>query len=379
MKVLIAPDSFKGSLSAERVCTAIAQGLRRVWPDAEIDILPMADGGEGTVDALVAATSGDYRTVTVTGPLGEPVEATFGLLGDGRTAVIEMAAASGLPLVPSQQRNPLRTTTYGTGQLIVAALDAGVARLIVGIGGSATTDGGVGCAQALGIRFFDEQGSPHSDGLAGGDLTSIARIDTSSVHPRLADVEILVACDVNNPLCGANGAAAIYGPQKGATPKMVEQLDQGLAHLAARIERDLGRSVGNLPGAGAAGGLGAGLVAFCGATLQPGVEIVMNQLRLAQRIAGCDLVITGEGQLDAQSVMGKTISGVGRLAHEANVPVVALVGSVGDGADAALAVVDAYLSILDRPMTLDQAMADTGRLLTAAAANVARLWSAGTR
>ena len=375
MKVLVAPDSFKGSLSADAVAQAIAEGLRLVWPDAVIEQVPMADGGEGTVDALVAATAGRKRSITATGPLGETVEATFGLLGDGRTAVLEMASASGLPLVPPRQRDPLRTTTYGTGQVIAAALDCRVGRLIVGIGGSATVDGGTGCAQALGMKFLDAQGRPLPDGLAGGDLSRIDKIDPSQLDRRLDQVEVLVACDVDNPLCGPSGAAAVYGPQKGATPAMVAQLDQGLAHLADLIQRDLGLSIGVVPGAGAAGGLGAGLIAFCKGRLQPGIEIVMRQVGFEQRLENCDLLITGEGQLDSQSVRGKTISGVGRLARRFGVPAVALIGSVGQGADQALEVVDAYLSIIDRPMNLDHAMARTAELLKTTAANLARIWS----
>jgi len=375
MKVLVAPDSFKGSLSAGAVAQAIAEGLRLVWPDAVIEQVPMADGGEGTVDALVAATAGRKRSITATGPLGETVEATFGLLGDGRTAVLEMASASGLPLVPPRQKNPLRTTTYGTGQVMAAALDCRVGRVIVGIGGSATVDGGTGCAQALGMKFLDAKGRPLPAGLAGGDLSRIDKIDPSQLDRRLDQVEVLVACDVDNPLCGASGAAAVYGPQKGATPEMVAQLDQGLAHLAELIQRDLGLSIGVVPGAGAAGGLGAGLIAFCKARLQPGVEIVMAQVGLEQRLEDCDLLITGEGQLDGQSVRGKTISGVGRLAKRAGVPVVALVGSIGNGAELALDVVDAYLPIIDRPMALGCAMARTADMLKATAANLARIWA----
>jgi len=377
MKILIAADSFKGALPAQAVCQAIADGLRDVWCDAEIERVPMADGGEGTVQALVSATGGQERSVAVRGPLEGEVSACLGLLGDGKTAVIEMAAASGLPLVPPDQRNPLRTTTFGTGQLIQAALDCGAERMIIGIGGSATVDGGVGCAQAVGVRFFDAQECLLPDGLAGGDLRRIARIDASHVDARLQAVQILVACDVTNPLCGPNGAAVIFGPQKGASPPMVEQLEGGLRHLAGLIHRDLGCSIADLPGAGAAGGLGAGLVAFCGAQLKPGVEIVMEQLRLADRMRGCDLVITGEGRLDAQSVMGKTVSGVGRLARRLDVPVVALVGAAGPDASRALDVVDAYLCILDAPMNLQQAMDGTAAMLRTTTANLARIWSVG--
>jgi len=379
MKILIAADSFKGALPAQAVCQAVADGLRDVWPDAEIERVPMADGGEGTVQALVSATGGVERSATVRGPLQGELSAGFGLLGDGKTAVIEMAAASGLPLVPSEQRDPLRTTTFGTGQLIQAALGCGVQRVIIGIGGSATVDGGVGCAQAVGVQFLDAQGRLLADGLAGGDLQRIARIDASQARARLKAVEILVACDVNNPLCGPDGAAAVFGPQKGATAQMVEQLDAGLRHLAGLIRRDLGLSIAELQGAGAAGGLGAGLVAFCGARLKPGVGIVMEQLRLAERMAGCDLAITGEGRLDGQSVMGKTVSGVGQLARELGIPVVALVGSIGPDASRTLDIVDAYLCILDGPMSLSHAMDGTASMLRATAANLARIWSVARR
>jgi glycerate kinase len=374
MKVVVAPDSFKGSLSAAEVARAIGEGLGSVWTDARIELVPLADGGEGTVDALVAATGGRTESVTVAGPLQEPVIASFGMLGSDDTAVLEMASASGLPLVRPEQRNPLKTTTYGTGQLVAAALEHGVRRLIVGIGGSATVDGGAGCAQALGMRFLDSEGRALRPGVAGGELQQIDRIDASGLDPRLREVEVLVACDVDNPLCGPHGAAAIYGPQKGATPEMVTQLDRGLDHLAGLIQRDLGVSVAAMPGAGAAGGLGAGLVAFCNANLRPGIDIVMQQLGLQERIERCDLVVTGEGCLDGQSVRGKTISGVGRLARRAGVPVVALVGSVGDGAELALDIINAYLPIIDRPMDLACAMERTSDMLKSSAANLARIW-----
>ncbi|HOW19372.1 MAG TPA: glycerate kinase, partial [Phycisphaerae bacterium] len=356
MKIVIAPDSFKESLTAAEVCEAIARGLRAVLPDAVLDKCPMADGGEGTVDALVAATNGTYEHTTVAGPLGEPVTAVWGLLGTMRasapqadvragappgktapipptgptgepgqspTAVLEMAAASGLPLVPVEKRNPLKTTTLGTGQLIRAALDRGVTRIILGIGGSATTDGGAGCVQALGARFLDARGRALPDGACGETLAQIARIDLARFDPRVASTEIVVACDVDNPLCGPRGAAVVYGPQKGATPEIVRQLDEGLAHFADVIARDLGKDVRNIPGAGAAGGLGAGLLAFCGAAIRPGVEIVIDAVRLRERLVGADLLITGEGRLDRQSMMGKLIAGVGRAARDAGVPAVA--------------------------------------------------------
>jgi len=391
MKIVIAPDSFKESLTAAEVCEAIARGLRAVLPDAVLDKCPMADGGEGTVDALVAATNGTFQRTTVAGPLGEPVAAGWGLLGrtgplppDGTTpgpggpltAVLEMAAASGLPLVPVEKRNPLKTTTLGTGQLIRAALDHGVRRIILGIGGSATTDGGAGCAQALGARFLDAHGRVLPNGACGETLAQIARIDLSRFDPRIAATDILVACDVDNPLCGPRGAAAVYGPQKGATPEIVRQLDEGLAHFADVIARDLGKDVRNVPGAGAAGGLGAGLLAFCGAAIRPGVEIVIDAVRLRERLIGADLLITGEGRLDRQSMMGKLIAGVGRAARAAGVPVVALVGSVGEGADAALAVLQSYLCITPPGTPPPEALARAAEHLEASARSFIRHWTA---
>ncbi|MFQ6049033.1 MAG: glycerate kinase [Phycisphaerae bacterium] len=381
MKLVVAPDSFKQCLSSTQVCQAIVEGLRRVWPgpDVRIEAVPMSDGGEGLVEALLAARGGRKHPTTVRGPLGQPVEAFVGLLEDGQTAVIEMASASGLGLIDPQQRDPLRTTTYGTGQLILGALDWQVRRIIVGVGGSATVDGGVGCAQALGVRFFGPDGRVLPDGLGGGDLQRVGRIDASGRDRRLEGVELVVACDVDNRLCGPQGAAAVYGPQKGATPQMVEQLEAGLAHLAGLIERDLGRQVAEMPGAGAAGGLAAGLVGFCGARLRPGVELVMEATGLQQRLVGCDLVITGEGRLDAQSLMGKVISGVGRVARQAGVPVVALVGSVGEGAEAAGQYLDAWLCIQDGPRDLPTAIRRARELLRDAAANLAGIWSAASR
>jgi len=351
MRVVIAPDSFKEALPAAQVCQAIARGVRRVRPEATLDLVPMADGGEGTVEALVAATGGHLRQTDVAGPLGEPVSATWAVLGDaGRTAVIEMAAASGLALVPAARRNPLRTSTLGTGQLICTALEEGARRILVGIGGSATTDGGCGAAQAVGVTFYDADNCLMPPGLAGGDLFRISRIDLSDRDARLSETCIEVACDVDNPLCGPRGAAAVYSPQKGATPGQVRQLDAGLAHLAGLIRRDMGVDVLELPGGGAAGGLGAGLVAFFGARLRPGIDLVIEASRLADRVAGADLVITGEGRIDRQSMMGKVISGIARTARVAGVPLIALAGCLGEGAEEALAVLDA-IHVINPPGT----------------------------
>jgi glycerate kinase len=372
VKIVIAPDKFKEALSAREVARAIERGIRKVVPGAAIDLVPMADGGEGTVEALLAATGGGGRRTVVTDPLGNPVEASWGMLGDGRTAVLEMAAASGLALVPAEKRDPALTTTYGTGELIRAALDAGASRILVGIGGSATTDGGAGAAQAVGVAFLDDSGTRHDQPLTGGDLLSIAQIDMGSRDRRIVKTTIEVACDVNNPLLGPSGAAAVYSPQKGATPEQVDLLERGLAHLADVIERDLGESVRDFPGAGAAGGLGAGLVAFFDARLRPGIEIVMDATRLRERIRGADLVITGEGRIDAQSMMGKVIVGVGRAAKSAGVPVIALVGSIGEGAEATLEILRSYHRITPEGTPLPEALARTAQALEATAEQVVR-------
>lgn len=366
MKVVIAPDSFKEALSADEAARAIARGVRAVRPDAEIDLIPMADGGEGTVRALVEATGGQYYRSEVTGPLGKTVEAEWGMLGGGtRTAIVEMAAASGLALVPEQLRDPERTTTFGTGQLVHAALDAGARKVIIGIGGSATSDGGTGAAQAWGIRFLDTSDTPLPPGLTGGDLHRIARIDMALRDPRIEEAALHVACDVDNPLTGPNGAACIYAPQKGATPEQVARLDAGLVHLAEIIERDLHLNVRDFPGAGAAGGLGAGLVAFAGAELAPGIELVMEASRFAERVAGADLILTGEGRLDRQSTMGKTIAGIARCAARLHVPVIALAGRLGEGVEACDRILDGYHAITPDDMPLSEALARTAELLEA--------------
>jgi len=336
MKIVLAPDKFKGSLSAPEVCRAIAAGLRRADPGIEIDSCPQADGGEGTVEALVAATGGRFETRRVTDPIPElKVDATFGVLGDGQTAVIEMAAASGLSLLPPEDRNPLNTTTFGTGQLLMAAAALGVNHIILGIGGSATVDGGIGCAQACGLPVILEGAEPVSmtEPLCGRDLESVMLIKHGRGSP-IERVRITVACDVANPLYGPNGAAAVFGPQKGARPQQVRWLDSALRRLAERTGK---MTEANTPGAGAAGGLGFGMLAFFGAALRPGAQIVIEATRLRQRLTGVDLCITGEGRLDAQSLHGKTPIAVSRLCKELGVPCVALVGSVGPGADPARA------------------------------------------
>lgn len=376
MKIIIAPDSFKGSLSALEVCAAATRGLASLSPAIEVLSVPMADGGEGTVQSLVDATGGRLIPATVTGPLGEPVPAEYGLLGDGRTAVIEMAAASGLPLVPVPLRNPLNTTTYGTGELLSAALDAGARKLLIGIGGSATTDGGLGLAAALGAKLLDEAGQPVAP--TGAGLARLARIDLSGFDPRVAEAEIRVACDVDNPLYGPRGAAHVYGPQKGATPEIVEQLDLGLQRFATVAERDLGLAVADMPGAGAAGGLGAGLVAFCGATLEPGVQIVIDTVGLREKMAGCDLCLTGEGRIDFQTAFGKTPKGVADVAAELGVPVVAFGGSVALDAANLDDIFAAVFSICNQPLSLEEAMQPetASNLIAFTAQQIVRLFSA---
>ncbi len=377
MKVIVAPDKFKGSLSAPDAAHALARGVLRADPSATIDLVPMADGGEGTVEALVEATGGSYREVVVTGPLGHPTEARYGILGDGRTAVVEMAAASGLVLVRQADRNPLEATTFGTGELILAAIAAGVERLIVGIGGSATNDGGAGLAQALGYQLLDASGHPLPPG--GGPLQALDRIIAPEFN-RLLGVEIAVACDVANPLCGPSGASAVYGPQKGATAEDIVVLDHNLEHFARIIERDLGADVAGLPGSGAAGGLGAGLIAFAGGALEPGVSLVIEAVRLADRLAGADLCLTAEGAIDHSTAFGKTAVGVARLARSLGCPTLALSGMIGPGAQDVLREgVDAFFSICPGPATLGEAMSHAPDWLERAGEQATRAFLAGFR
>ena len=376
MKLLIAPDKFKGSLDAAGVATAIAAGVRSIDPAATIDLCPMADGGEGTVAALVAATGGRLETRRVTGPLPEmKVNASFGILGDKQTAVIEMAAASGLALLQGDQRDPMATTTFGTGELLVAAAEMGMKRVILGIGGSATVDAGLGAAQACGLPVLLEGGEPLSatEPLCGRDMPSVLMVKHGR-GSRVERMEIVVACDVTNPLFGPDGAAVVYGPQKGASPAAVRELDDNLRSLAARMNKlDIART----PGAGAAGGLGFGMLAYFGATLRLGAEIIAGAVGLRARLTGADLCITGEGRMDDQSVSGKTAIAVARLCRELGVPCVALVGSMGEKIHLVYDEgITACFPICDGPMDLATAMRDAPRLLETAAANVMRLWRA---
>lgn len=370
MKIVIAPDSYKESLSALEVASAIEAGFREIYPDAEYIKLPVADGGEGTVEAMVAATQGRVVEVAVTGPLGEPVQAFYGISGDESCAFIEMAAASGLELLPPAARNPLKTTSWGTGELIRHALDLGVTRMIIGIGGSATNDGGAGMVQALGAQLLTANGQPIAPGGAG--LSTLATIDISGLDPRLAQCRIDVACDVTNPLVGDEGASAVFGPQKGATPEMVVQLDRALAHYAGQIAQDLDLDVLTLEGGGAAGGMGAALYAFCGAHLRPGIDIVTDALHLDALVADADLVITGEGRIDSQTIHGKVPVGVARVAKRYQIPVIGIAGSL----TADVGVVhqhglDAVFSVLHRICSLDEALAEAGANVRMAARNIA--------
>ena len=378
MKIVIAPDSFKGSLTALQVAAAIEVGLRRVFPDVAIEKVPMADGGEGTVQSLVDATAGQILTTQVLDPLGNSIEAEYGVLGDGVTAVIEMAAASGLTLVPLDKRDPRVTTTYGTGELIRAALAHGCRKLIIGIGGSATNDGGAGMAQALGAKLLAASGKQIEPG--GGSLAKLNSIDLFKLDPRIAETETVVACDVNNPLTGKQGASHVYGPQKGATPEMIEVLDANLAHFDKIVQRDLSKSVGNVQGAGAAGGLGAGLMAFLNASLKSGIEIVTEATELSKRFVGADLVITGEGQINFQTVFGKTPVGVAKVAKTHNLPVIAIAGSITDDSNGVYdAGIDAMVDIVPEPMSLETAIENATTLIETAAERAGRMVATGMK
>lgn len=362
MNILIAPDSFKDSLPARRVAEALRSGLQTVMPGAGFRLIPMADGGEGTVEAIVDATGGLMLEHKVKDPLGRDHMARFGIHGDGKTAVIEMAGASGLELLSEKERNPWLTTTYGTGELIRAAIDHGCKRIIIGIGGSATNDAGAGMAMALGVQFLDKSGN--SIGFGGGALQQLHRIDMSGADKRLGDVQVLVASDVNNPLTGPQGASQVYGPQKGADKDMVEKLDSNLRHFARVVEENLGKRIEELRGAGAAGGLGGGLIAFTNAELRPGFDIVSEATGLEEAVKQSDLVITGEGKIDFQTWFGKTPMGVATLAKKHGKPVIAVAGTLGDQYETLYDKgFDAIFSIIDKPAGLDYALHNAERLL----------------
>ncbi|MDD1966083.1 glycerate kinase [Pseudomonas putida] len=378
MKIVIAPDSFKDSLSAQGVAQAIASGLREVWPDAQLVECPMADGGEGTIEAVLAACDGRWMQNQVTGPLGQSVQAQWGWLAETRTAIIEMAMASGLQLLTLEQRDATVTTTYGTGELIAAALDAGAQRIILAIGGSATNDAGTGMLAALGARFLDSQDEPLPPG--GLALAKVARIDVDHLDARLKDVQFEVAADVNNPLCGPHGASHIFGPQKGASPEQVLALDAALKHFAEHSAQVLGRDESEHPGSGAAGGMGFAAKAYLNASFRPGVEVVADLTGLADALEGADLVITGEGRFDAQTLRGKTPFGVARIAQRKQVPVIVLAGTLGDGyADLYEHGISAAFALTSGPMTLEQACRNAEALLHDRARDLARVWRLAAR
>lgn len=374
MKIVIAPDSFKGSLTAKQAAGAIYAGVKRVFPDADYEVVPMADGGEGTVQSLVDATEGHFKTAEVLNPLGEPVSAEYGFLGDGHTAVIEMAAASGIQFVNAATKNPLITTTYGTGQLMLDAMHHGAKEIIIGIGGSATTDGGQGMAEALGVKFLTAAGTPIARG--GGGLADLASIDTSGIDPLVKTTTVRIASDVTNPLVGAKGSAAVFGPQKGATPAMVATLDANLTHYAAVINRTLGRNLAEFPGAGAAGGLGAGLLAFTQSRMESGIEIVVRETHLKERARNADLAFTGEGAIDFQTQYGKTPMGTAQAVKMASPQskVIGLAGNVGEGIDQLYDLgIDAIFGILPGVVDLSTAIQQGEANLTRTAENIARV------
>ncbi|MGL6173467.1 MAG: glycerate kinase family protein [Cellulosilyticaceae bacterium] len=355
MKIVVAIDSLKGSLTSIEAGTAIKEGILNIESTTEVKIKPLADGGEGTIEALVSGMGGEIQQLKITGPIGEQVIAKYGCLGDHKTVIIEMAEAAGLTLVPAAQRNPLYTTTYGVGEVIKQCIQEGYRKFIIGIGGSATNDAGTGLLTALGFKFLDHKGNVVLQG--GQGLIQIQYIETSDVMPELKECEFRVACDVSNPLYGPDGAAVIYGPQKGATPEIVAQLDEGLEHFARIVKEKLKEDFSQTPGAGAAGGLGFGLISLLKGKLEPGIQIILEETRLEEDIKEADLVITGEGRLDNQTAMGKAPIGVARLAKKYNIPVIGLAGTLGEGAKQCNREgIDAYFSIISSPMSLEEAM-----------------------
>ncbi len=370
MKIICAPDSFKESISAIAASSAMADGIRNVLPAAVIDRCPVGDGGEGTLDALLESGGGQRIEVQVAGPFGETVEAFFGILGRRQIAFVESAMAIGLPLIPANQRDVMSATSFGVGELLLRAIATESTEVIVGVGGSATNDGGCGMAQALGVRFFDDQDKLIEQPVCGEMLSMISRIDATSRDPALDDISVTVACDVNNPLTGSDGAARIYAPQKGANAEQVAQLDAGLANLALLIRRDLGIEIEHIAGAGAGGGLGGGLVAFAGASIESGIDTVLNAVNFHERVRDCDLCLTGEGRLDGQSVTGKACIGVAKAAALQDVPTIALVGSVGPGVEKNLeAGLDDYF-LIGEGLPVEESMRCAASLIAKAAAKI---------
>ena len=377
MKILIAPDSFKDALSSIEVAKCLKSGMAKVLTNADFELVPMADGGEGTVDAILSSVNGKKVRVTVHDPLMRKISSFIGITNDNRTAIIEMAAASGLVLLKEQERNPWITTSYGTGELIKAALDNNCDTIILGIGGSATNDAGIGMATALGAKFMDEYGQPVLG--CGGDVGKIQRIDLSGLDTRIFSTKIMVACDVINPLTGPKGASAVYGPQKGADEEMVRKLDANLIALAKVIKEQLGKDVETIPGAGASGGLGAGLMAFIGARLVKGFDIIAEITGLEQKIMSADIIITGEGKADNQTLFGKTAFGVAQLAKKYRKPVILVAGTLTDDAEILYNEgVDAMISVIDKPMSLNEALKETSHLLVSTGERVARILRVGS-
>jgi glycerate 2-kinase len=374
MKIVIAPDSFKGSLTALEVAESIEKGIKNIDKSIETVIIPMADGGEGTVQSLIDASGGKIITVSVQDPLCRTINSFYGIMGDGVTAVIEMAAASGLPLLTNEEKNPLLTSTFGTGELIKDALDRGCENFIIGLGGSATNDGGCGMAQALGVKFFDKNQQELL--MSGGQLSKIDTIDFSSIDQRIKNAHFVAACDVENPLCDQNGASVVYGKQKGASDADLIVLDNGLNHFAYIISNQLNKHIKDIPGAGAAGGMGAGVMIFLNASLLPGIDIVTTATNLAYKMEGADLVITGEGRIDFQTAYGKTPFGVAKVAKEKNIPLIAFSGSLGDGYQTLYEKgFDGIFSIINKPMSLQEAIDNAAMLLENTSENIIRLWT----
>ena len=375
-RIVISPQAFKHSIGAREAALAIQRGVLQAAPDAETILIPVADGGDGTLAALIDTTGGSYREAAVTGPLGDPLVARWGVMGDGETAVIEMALASGLALIPDDRRDPRRATTHGTGELMRAALEDGYHRIIVGLGGSATNDGGTGMASALGARFLDAGGNELPPG--GAALTHLARVDVTGLHPALSEATIIGATDVTNPLCGETGASAIFGPQKGATPEIVTELDDCLANFARVVQSDLGIDVLHTPGSGSAGGLGAGLIAFAGAELRSGIDMVCDVLDFDHHAPGADFVITGEGRADRSTAFDKAPVGIARRAGQFGVPTVLMAGSLGPGYETLYEHgIDAILPIAEEPADLDSSLRCGSELLERAAERAIRLYGLG--
>lgn len=375
MKIVIAPDSFKGSLTALEVGKAIREGIIKIDAGIETVLVPMADGGEGTVQSLTDASGGKIIQTTVHDPLFRKITSFYGIMGDGKTAVIEMAAASGLPLLKPEERNPLKTTSFGTGELIKDAMDKGCNKIILGLGGSATNDGGTGMAQALGVRFYDEKGKEIRMGMGGGELLKIHSVDISGLDKRIENTVFLAACDVDNPLCDENGASNIYGKQKGASEEDVKTLDEGLTHFAQFVKNKYGLDIKDFPGAGAAGGLGYGVMVFLKGKLERGIDIVIRTTSLIGKMEGAGLIITGEGKIDSQTAFGKTPFGVAQIAKKMNIPVVGIAGSLGKGYEKLYEKgFDGIFSIIDKPISLDDAIENSRQLIENLTESIIRFW-----